>query len=155
MTFKLDKTQISVGNVNLRKQNHGEEKVLAADVKMTATIPMEALNVLMGDDGFSRAAYREDGSFRFAGMGSFTLTPEPMNMLVTFFVGIDDERREFKDAVLKGFEVTPKRDGVVEVTFTAQVKPHDSQVDFLASLIKESAWVEIGSMQGGLFDAAE
>lgn len=46
--FKIGKTQCTLGKINMRPENHGEEKIPACDIPLTLLITRDQLNSLCG-----------------------------------------------------------------------------------------------------------
>ncbi len=79
--------QSKIENVNFRKEKHGEDEVLAVDVKVSCELPVSMLHDFCIDQPemtFSEFFYRDDGSLREFCLGKVDLTAEIFNHGVSF-----------------------------------------------------------------------
>jgi hypothetical protein len=147
---KFRKRKCSVISVNNRKEHHGEEKVLAIDVKMKVTGTSKLLDDF--DPTLRKSFFRSD-------------EPGQENMPRHPAIKSFDWGREFKDASivlgeneydevsLGSFQFSCREGGVVDVIFTASWCPDADDVGPLAELIKEDTNVSF-TTQFDLVDEA-
>jgi hypothetical protein len=150
IAMKFRKRKANVTNVNNRKENHGEEKVLAIDVKFcVAGTPklLDDFDARMRECFFLTEEGKENYP-RFPEITSFKWGREYEDAKIR--VGEED----FDEVKLKGFEFECKEGGVVELTFTASWRPNPDDVGALAELIKEEVTVSF-TTQFDLVDEAE
>lgn len=148
--MKFRKRKCSVVNVNNRKETHGEEQVLAIDVKVAVSGTPKLLDDF--DTGMRPCFFLTD-----EGKENYPRFPEITSFSwgrtfedATIKLGED----EFKEVKLKGFVFECREGGVVEVTFTASWLPNPDDVGPLAELIKEDTNVSF-TTQFDLVDEAE
>lgn len=149
--FGLEKQQVKIVNYNSRKEKHGDESVLAGDLKVESTCANSVLdhfdkslrkmlyrkpkgvaeqtNLELGDDGLTElkmphlAPQKWDDSFP-----GYTLAIDPD--------GLSDPL-EFDDVELTGFTFEALQGGSVKVTFTAKLHPDKEQAGELCALSQE------------------
>jgi hypothetical protein len=136
--MKFPAMSANVTNVNTRKEKHGEDNVLAVDVKMTVKgTPQQII------DPFSLAHRKamfqtEEGKEhlqRVVEVGSFTWDREYEDAKLNL------AGEGYEEVTLKGFSFTMTEGGVVALTFTASFLPQTDDVGPLAELIKEACTV--------------
>lgn len=152
--FKLDKQSAKIAHVNLREEKHGEDPVLACDVKIVADVANDFLTQLSptlkaslyqaeGEGSSAQPPLIDDGThlpvLRFPQLGplkwdakmpaaSVTLHSRPKVELVA---DVNDLRLE------------PKEGGTVEITFRCQLEPNPEQVGQLGALLGHTVKVSV------------
>ena len=142
MPFILEKVSSKIAHVNLREERHGEDPVLACDVKVTADVPNTFLSQLSptlkaslyqaeGEGADAQAPLLEDGThlpvLRYPQLGSLKWDVKMMGAAVVL------HGAKKADDVVLGCEVNelrmvPKEGGTVEITFRCQFIPEPEQV---------------------------
>lgn len=145
MPFALKKQKALLAHLNVRIEKHGEDNVLANDIKIQADVSNTFLNQLA--PGLLQALYKAEGDQREIPMPDAHLPVlvhenlEPLvfnvNMTGATFV-IHGERKadniEFSEVKIKKISCECKQGGTVSITFRAQVLPepaHAGKVDLL------------------------
>lgn len=147
--MKLPTHKADVVNVNTRKEKHGDDNVLAVDVKMIvkgAPALLDAFDSTLRTDFFG-AAQGQEHIPKHPEIGSFTWDREFEDATIT----IGDST--YEKVTLKGFVFTCREGGVVSCTFTASWLPNADDIGPLAELIKEAVDVEF-TTQFDLLEAA-
>ncbi len=52
MEFNLEKHTAKIAHINLREERHGDDPVLAVDIKVTADVPNDFLSYLRNDQQY-------------------------------------------------------------------------------------------------------
>lgn len=148
--MKFRKRKASVINVNNRKETHGEEQVLAIDVKVKVSGTPKLLDDFDPQlrPHFFLTEEGKENYPRFPEIKSFKWGREYKDSTIT--LGED----KFDQVTLKNFEFECGEGGVVEVAFTASWLPQADDVGPLAELIKEDTNVAF-TTQFDLVDDAE
>jgi hypothetical protein len=174
MLLELEKTLTQITNVNFRKENHGDEKVLAADVKFTMQLPVSLLHDLTVDQPpipFSEFFYEDpvvdesdvEGSTisrkRELGIGGISLSIQLFSHGIS--IQSDGEHMPpiyFDDVKINNMSVTfeGNRQMILSGRFQFNVPEDDELIGRLAEFIKSDAKVEITApKQADLVDEVE
>lgn len=141
--FKMKKTNAILKDVNPRKENHGEDLVLAADLNLQVVMPgsilMQLTNLEAAWEFFCWDASTEE--VRPNGVDHFVLQSrfDAHVLLVT----INDKTMVFDDVTLKKFKVNPIDGKRVELTFQAQIYPKKNQIAELVEAMMEQVKIKI------------
>lgn len=144
MAYVLEKAKGKVAHLNVREEKHGDDPVLACDIKIKADVANSFLDDL--SPGLRQALFTKEG----AAQGE--LDAEHLTMLrfpqlapLKWAVGIIDGQiilHGSKKANDMGFEcdvkeatLAPKEGGTVEITFSAAVLPSSEEAGQLAALL--------------------
>lgn len=162
MLLQLDKVLTSITNVNFRKENHGKDKVLAADVKFTMPLPVALLHDLAIDAppiSFSEFFYDDpvavEGSTvegetvsrkRELGIGGISLSIELFGHNLS--IQMDGEHMpaiNFSDVKINALSVVFEQDRHMKMSgrFQFNVPEDDELIGRLAEFIKSDAKVTI------------
>lgn len=137
--MKFPAMSANVTNVNNRKENHGEEHVLAVDVKMdvkgTAQQIIDPFSPVLRKALFQDEEGKEH-LLRVAECRSFTWGQEYSESVIEL------AGKKFEDVKLKGFLFTTSDGGVVTLSFTASFCPDPDDLGELAEHIKEACTME-------------
>lgn len=149
--FEVDQTRAFVSSVNMRAEKHGDENVLASDIKFEVHLPNTVLNEF--DKGLMNALYREvrkgeqqeligDNkcvAVRFPLLDGFKWEEEftGYKVVIASELGLADPL-ELADITLKKFAFDPKEGGSVVVTFNAVAHPSSDEAGELCALIQEN-----------------
>ena len=141
--FKMKKTNAILKDVNPRKEHHGEELLLAADLKLQVVMPGSILTELTD----AKAAWeffcwdQSTEEVRPNGVDHFAL--EAHFDAHVLHVSIGEKTMTFEDVRLKKFKVKPIDGKRVELTFQAQIYPQKNQVAELAEMMMEQVKIKI------------
>jgi len=164
MSFTLKRQSSKVVHLNVREEKHGEESVVAVDVKVQADIGNEFLDALA--PGLRAALYAHDG-------GQLAGVEEPLSVLrfpqlepihwetpmpsCGFVVhGLKKaEDLEFAGEVAKPMRLAPKEGGTVEITFQVQIHPDATDLGALSAFLGRSTKVSVRPIEQGAVPPAE
>ena len=141
--FKMKKTNAILKDANPRKENHGEELVLATDLKLQIVMPGNILTELTD----TKAAWeffcwdQSTEEVRPNGVDHFALSARFDTHVL--HVSIGDKTMTFEDVTLKKFKAKPIDGKRVEMTFQAQIYPQKAQLAELAEMIMEQVKIKI------------
>lgn len=144
--FKLEKHEASIANLNQRIERHGEDRMLAVDLKLTTSVSNQTLDELAS--GLREALFRKPGSgeqqqlptigeeltaVRFTNLEPLKLAHE----FAGYELQIDGlleagEPIVLVDVKLKKFVVEPKEGGSVALSFTAQAVVDNDDIALLS-----------------------
>lgn len=153
MAFSLTKTKGKVAHLNVREEKHGEDNVLACDIKIKADVSNKFLDDL--SPGLRAALFAKEGTQEALVDGEDHLTvlrfPQlaPIKWAVAMVDGeiimhggkkADDLSFEcdVKEATL-----APKEGGTVELTFQAAVLPTPEESGAIAALLGRDVKVSV------------
>lgn len=164
MAFSLKRQSAKVSHLNVREEKHGEDPVVAVDVKVKADLGNEFLDLLSPGLRLSLYAKGADG---LAGM------EEPLSVLrFPQLAPIDWEAPmvgcgfvvhgarkaddlEFVGDVSKPLRLAPKEGGTVEVTFQVQVLPSAEQLGSLSAFLGRATKVSVRPVEQASAPPAE
>lgn len=150
MEFHLEKHAAKINHINLREEKHGEESVLAIDVKVGADVPNDFLSylaptlkwslyekepgqgeLLPDDNHLPHLRYTQLGELRWEGdMGK-------AGVLISSMDRPEDVELE---ADINNLKFEPKEGGTVAISFRIQLLPSGAQsaklVDFLGKEVR-------------------
>lgn len=175
MLLEIQKTLTSIININFRKENHGKEEVLAADVKFTMTLPISLLHDLAVDQPpipFSEFFYDDPVAVesstvegetysrkRELGIGGISLSTQLFSHELQ--IQSDGEHMppiDFSDVKINNLSVAFEDNRQMKLTgrFQFEVPEDDELIGRLAEFIKSDAKVTITPpKQMDLIDNAE
>lgn len=152
MALILKRQTVKVAHLNVREEKHGEEPVLAVDIKLTADMRNDFLDQL--GEGLRVALYRPDEE-QLAGvevpmsilrfpvlkpLGWDVLMP---NVVLTLHGAKKADDQTFEGKISKAIALDPKEGGTVEVSFQVQVNPTPEQMGPLSALLGHSTKVSV------------
>lgn len=150
--FQLDKHDASLSNLNTRIERHGDERVLAVDMKFSTKANNSILDSLgkgLRESLFRKPSKGEQQDLPSIGEAlSAVRHPylEPMRLSHEFtgyelvLSGLLDSTEElpFVDVKLKKFTIAPLEGGSVELTFTASINATPDELSELSvALVRE------------------
>ena len=150
--FGLKRQTAKVAHLNVREEKHGEESVVAVDVKIQADVGNDFLEAL--SPGLRAALYTAEGG-QLKGMeDSYSvlrfpqLSPldweTPMAGCVLILHGAKKANDfGFKGAVSKPLRLDAKEGGTVTITFQVAVHPNEAELGALSSLLGRSTKVSL------------
>lgn len=147
--FALNKTNAVIVHLNMREEKHGEEDVLAVDVKLRADVPNSFLDELA--PGLRQALYTKADQADIESDHLATVRFPQLPALfwagkmeeAAFVIGPNKtESLEFSADIAK-VQVAPKDGGTVTVTFTAQILPEPDDVGTLTGWLGNKVKVSV------------
>lgn len=159
MPFSLKKQKSRVAHLNVREEKHGEDPVLAVDVKITADVANSFLDDL--GRGMRAALYRGEGEtagetfdldldhmpvLRFPAL-------QPLKWKVGMVAGklVLHGSKKAEDLLfecdVKDLALAPKEGGTVELTFQAAVLPTSEELAKLGELLGHDVKVSIEAVE--------
>ena len=157
MAFSLKKQSAEVAHVNLREEKHGEDPVLACDVKVVADVPNTFLSQLSptlkaslyqaeGVGAELQAPLLEDGThlpvLRYPQLGTlkWDVKMGGATLVLHGAKKADDVRLAGEVNELR---LVPKEGGTVEITFRLQFIPEPEQVAAVGALLGRQTKVSV------------
>lgn len=133
---------VEILHLNTRKEGPEEDKVLAADVKMTATIGREILGFF--EPMLGECMFLNDGAVRNPLMGP-----------VQFHHQLEHYRLEtfgstFFGVTVKKFVLEPKDINQIILTFAVSFKPSGTEIARLAEYLQDSVQISLEPENGEL-----
>ncbi len=152
MALILKRQTVKVAHLNVREEKHGEEPVLAVDIKLTADMRNDFLEDL--GEGLKAALYRPDEEqlagvevpmsiLRFPALkigGWGVLLP---NVALTLHGAKKADDLVFEGKIQKAVGLDPKEGGTVEVALQIQVNPTPEELGRLSSLLGHATKVSV------------
>lgn len=152
MALMLKRQMAKVAHLNVREEKHGEEPVLAVDIKLEVDLANEFLDQL--GEGLKAALYRPDEE-QLAGV------EVPMSVLrfpaleplrwglaipgcdLTLHGASKTYDLTFRGRIQKAVSLEPKEGGTVATSFQVQVNPSPEQMAPLSALLGHSTKVTV------------
>ena len=141
-------------HINARKEGPEDDKVLACDLKFALTASNDLL--ISFHSQLRMMLFNKEGEPRFPLMGpvdwdyefrQMRLSIDPLNL---------DQEQHYDGVKLKKWLFAPKKGGLVDVSFQAQLNPDRNQFGIIGRmLIAESVRIYVRSANGDLFEDAE
>ena len=133
-TFSIQSCTGKMTSLNTRKENHGEEKVLAVDIKLEVNCGIEISDSLLGADDkkashFLDSLYGDDGSLVYWSIGNITFATDFEDCDVNL------DNMKIKGCKLSKFSIHPKDQKQCVLTFNASYQPGKDQLEKLADLL--------------------
>lgn len=155
MSFSLKKQPSKVVHINVREEKHGEEAVLAVDVKVQADVSNDFLDQL--SPGLRAALYRKEGEepgentdleaghlavLRFPQIMPFEWKDEMVDAKVVIHGHSKADNIDLSGDVNQ-VRLAPKEGGTVELTYRVQVLPTPEDSGRLAAVLGKKAKVSV------------
>lgn len=155
MPFSLKKQPSKVAHLNVREEKHGEEPVLAVDIKVTADVSNDFLEQL--EPGLLAALYQKEGSktgetadietgrlasLRFPRISPFAWEEEMVGAKVVLHGSTKAGNMDLEGDV-NSIKLACKEGGTVELTYRVQVLPTAEESGQLASFLGKSVKVSV------------
>lgn len=128
-------TQATIGHLNTRKEGPDDDKELACDLKLTATVGASAIEFF--DEMLSTALYTPEGMVRNPMMGAIPFLHE----LEDYRIAINGV--EQTGVRVKKFTLQPKDSWQLLLTFSVSFKPTGSEVATLAEFLQDEVDVTL------------
>lgn len=148
--FELAKQSVKISHINSRLEVHGEDEILAVDVKMSADVPNTMLDVL--SPGLRQAFYDKGQQadldedhltvLRFPSLPGFEWAAGLEEAQFTIHTGRKADDKVFS-ADVNNLRLTPKDGGTVSITFRAQILPEPAEVGELTGLLGQKVKVTV------------
>lgn len=152
MGFNLLQQEAEIVSLNLRKENHNDEQVIAADIDIKATVKCISLLSLVADNSsITTSFWNSEGLPIFHNIKN--IKPEAMfEEHEIRFIDSKGEERLLKDIKLKKFSFTPEAGRTAELRFQAQVTlESDHQVSDLSDYYRDGVvQIEVNPIMGEL-----
>lgn len=148
LQLEFSNQRATLNHVSFRKEVHGQDKVLCADLKVQAHCMSDVLaffHPALASMLFDLKAPKDlaDGSpLRFTKLLPLAFDHEMSGAEFSLNVGVGNPIK-FTDAVLKNFVVEPKDGGGVFVHFKVAVKPTDEQCGVIAPLMQQEIEISL------------
>lgn len=129
-------------HLNTRKEGPDDDKVLAADVKMTATVGREILNFfepMLGD-----CMFIEGGAVRNPLMGPVQFHHQLEHYRLETFGSV------FGGVTVKKFVLEPKDINQIILTFAVSFKPSGTEIARLAEYLQDAVKIDLEPENGEL-----
>lgn len=144
MALILKRQLVKVAHLNLREEKHGDEPVLAVDIKLTADMRNDFLDTL--GEGLKAALYRPDENqlpgvdqpmsiLRFPLLNPLSWEAAMPSVFLTLHGAKKADDRVFEGKISKAISLDPKEGGTVAVGFSVQVNPSPEQMEPLSALL--------------------
>lgn len=154
--FKLA-TTCEIQNVNPRTEKHGDDDVLAIDIKCQATVDASELIQLFGfnvsPDDFKSLFWNESGHPKFAAEHAIKFDRKLENIEVKISESFIEKPKD----VLFEYDTANLNEGhTFKTTFTVQCQVTEKQAGKLCGLLKDTVYLVAQEKQGelGLGEAA-
>lgn len=154
--FSLKRQSAKVAHLNVREEKHGEDPVVAVDVKVKADLGNEFLDLL--SPGLRTALYVKGGSgqavlavleddvpteLRFPQLAPLDWDSPLVGCAFVVHGARKADDLEFTGDVSKPLRLAAKEGGTVEVTFQVQVLPTTEQLGALSAFLGRSTKVTV------------
>lgn len=148
--LELSKQSVTIAHVNSRLQMHGDEEVLAVDIKMSADMSNKMLDELSPGlrvalySGGAQADVEEDhlSQVRFPQMPHVDWGDGLEEAEFTIHGGRGGETLKFS-ADVNNLRLTPKDGGTVAVSFRAQILPSPEEVGTITGMLGQKVKVSV------------
>jgi hypothetical protein len=151
--FTLTKHPAKITHLNVREEKHGEEDVLALDIKVNADLANEFLDQL--SPGLKAAVYDRDSAgldlddghlavLRFPQLAQLGWTSEMSGASFIIHGGRKSDDIEF-NATINNLRLIPKQGGTVSIIFRAQVLPDPVEVGTLTGYLNQDIKVSVAA----------
>ncbi len=139
------KAEAELRNINCRAEAHGDEMVRAVDLKLIA-VDADAAHLDSAINGFLGMYFDKDGNP--LGGESFPLRVRHKLDAATVTINQGRTKVTFKDAVIKGIQLTPKTGKRTDATFVVQVSDYaDGIMDKITHWQREIVKVHVEERQ--------
>ena len=163
MEFHLEKHAAKVAHINLREEKHGEEAVLAVDVKITADVPNDFLSYLAPELKWSiydkqpgQGELIPDDThlphLRYPQLGELKWDGDMAKAQVTIH-GAKPTHDFNLDADVNGLRLEPKEGGTVAITFRLQLLPTSGQSAALVGYLGKEVKISVVPAESETSDA--
>ena len=159
MPFALKKQKATLEHLNTRAEKHGDQNMLAVDIKIVSDVPNTFLSQLDPDlkaslykteEGESQASLVEDAGhmpvLRYPSMAAFKYQVSMVKAKLTIH-GAKKENDLSFEVKITDIKLDCKHGGTVELTFSAATLPEAEQVGELSGMLKQDIRVSVSGGQ--------
>jgi len=155
--FSLEKQKVLLASVNCRAENHGEDKVLAIDMKFAAKLSNEVL--IEFDPSLKSFLFKEAdagqaelsledatrlSALRFPNMGSVGWKADLEGYAFKLHYGAGGKSDvKLIDCKVNNFRLTPQEGGSVEVSFRVQANPLPTEMPRILEYLQREAEIDL------------
>jgi len=153
MQLLLEQLEGNVTNINLRREKHGDDRVVAVDISFALEASPEIIDQLLpnGNETFEKMLYTDDGILKQSNLEEMKISAEfDKHVVVLNNTALDDEQaKEFDDAKICKFKVSPRNGHVIDLNLQIQLHPSEEQIHWLTDGYVRELWtIEVkGSKQ--------
>jgi len=152
MQLLLEEIEGKATNVNLRREKHGDDRVVAIDVNFVLEVSPAILDQLSAntEEKFEKILYSENGNLKQSTLDGMNFNTEFDNHVVILNSSIDENyAKEFDDAKLCKFKASPRNGHIIDLSFQVQLHPSEEQIHWLTDGYVRELWtIEVkGSKQ--------
>lgn len=156
--LRFEPTHVTVTNVNLRRELHGDDKKLAVDLNIRAEVAPAIIDSLIfgQHEKIEKLLYSGTDLRKAAGLSTIKFdTVFDKHMIMLNWAVDDDKAMKFKEVKIGKFVAEPKEGGMVELAFQINIQPSPEQYIFLCKGYEYEHWdLEcIGAAQGDLLES--
>ena len=156
--FNLHNQLSVLNNVNVRAENHGEDKVLGIDLKLSLTLSNDVLGEFDPDLKTALFKVPETGqeeldleeatrlsALKFPSMGSIGWGSDLKGYKFKLHYGIGGEQSDviLQDCKVNSFRFTPKEGGSVEISVRVQANPQLSDMPKVLEYLGREATIDL------------
>ncbi len=159
MPFALKKQKAVLEHLNTRAEKHGDQNMLAVDIKIVADVPNTFLSQLdpdlkaslyKGEEDAAQASLVEDAGhmpvLRYPSMAAFKYQVSMVKAKLTIH-GAKKEQDLVFEVKISDIKLDCKHGGTVELTFSAATLPEAEQVGQLSGMLKQDVRVSVSGGQ--------
>ena len=165
MEFHLEKPAAKVAHINLREEKHGEEAVLAVDVKITADVPNDFLSYLsptlkwsLYDKEPGQGELIPDDThmphLRYSALGDLKWDGDMPKAVVTIH-GLKKVYDFELVADVNNLRLEPKEGGTVAIAFRLQLLPTAGQSAALVGYLGKEVKISVVPAESETSDAKQ
>lgn len=151
--MQIKRTTTIIDNVNLRKENHGEDLVKAFDISMRMTTTQTVLDSLIpvakGEDQMRKVIFDDKGYPKYEGIYPLCVHDKLEACFVTIYEG-KKKQIKFSECNLASIKATPIYPHKVQLEFKVQGVPTQDVGERLWGMIKKEVDVSVTKQQGEL-----
>lgn len=167
--FSLTKHSSAISNLNVRIERHGEDRVLAADLRISMAVENAAIDAI--EPGLCESLFRAPGPGdqqsligpeRLTAVKHPLLQPVKLSQEFTGYevtispIGDDEDGLFLADAKLKKFVIDPKEGGNAEISFTISTEvEHAELADLSDFLVREDVALSLTPPKRAANDSAD
>ena len=152
MALQLKKQNAKIAHLNVREEKHGEDSVLAVDVKLKMDLANEFLDTL--EAGLRKTLYRPDDDqlegieapmsiLRFPQLAPLHWNAGQPNVVFTVHGAKKADDMVFDGSIGKPLNLDSKQGGTVEVLMQVQVHPEPEQLAELGTMLGKTAKISV------------
>ena len=148
MNFKLPLSDVTLTNLNIRRELHGdEERVVGVDLNFKMLVEAAVLDKLSFNIpiSYAKLLYDEKRNLRYVGFSTLRFNSQYLHHSVDLFYASPDNALSHnmltvKDVTIGKFIANFQLDGIVELLFQVQITPTQTQAHWLTGGYVEDMW---------------